>query len=191
MSKKLKNQYNELCSQITEKVKKNGSSSYSKSDLVAMTQSLLNTPEHEVEVFIKNGDKEPTTVVTKPVEKYRESLKPVLKQFGIDKEELNKLQSVTFTKEHAEAVSELAGVIVKDYTGTGRKFKFPITSLTEGEMSISQVTIGDKTTDTRKISKKPNGEYESLPTGKRVKTKEHTALKASNKIPGWLKKEVK
>lgn len=191
MSKKAKNQYNELCSQITAKVKKNGSSSYSKSDLVTMTQSLLNTPEHEVEVFIKNGDKEPSVVTIKPVEKYRESLKPVLKQFGIDKDELNKLQTVTFSKEHAEAVSELAGIIIKDYTSTGRKFKLPITSVTEGEMSISQVTVNDKTTDTRKIVKKDNGEYESIPTGKRVKTKEHTALKASNKIPGWLKEEVK
>lgn len=188
---KAKTQYAELCLEISEKVKKNGSTSYSKSDLVAMTHSLVNTPEHEVEIFVKssNGD-EPTTVTTKPVEKYRESLKPVLKSFGIDKDELDKIHDVSFGKDHAEALSELAGTIIKDYTGTGRKFKFPITSMGEGEMSLSQATVKEKTVATRKIVKDDAGEYSSVPTGKTVTTKTHKAMKASNKVPGWLKFDV-
>lgn len=185
-----KNEYEKLCNEITEKVKSQGSSSYSKSDLVSMTQSLLNTPEHVVDVYVKNKDGEPSVLPTKPVEKYRESLKPVLKQFGIDKDELNKVHEVQFTKDHAEALSSLAGIIVKDYTKTGRKLKFPITSPTEGEMSLSQTDVVEKTVATRKIVQKDNGEYESVPTGKTVTTKAHNALRAGNKVPGWLKVEV-
>lgn len=189
---KKKTEYDVLCEAIAGKVKKNGSSSYSKSDLVDLTRVLINTPDQEVDILVKGSNgKEPTIVTTKPVEKYRESLKPVLKQFGIDKAELDKIQEVTFTKDHAEALTELSQMIVKDYTGTGRKLKFPITSPTEGEMSVSQVVVQEKTTDTRKIVKKDDGLYESVLTGKRVTTKEHNALKASNKIPGWLKHEVK
>lgn len=187
-----KTDYDVICDAIKEKVKKNGSSSYSKSDLVELTRALINTPEKELSIFVKNSKSdEPTIITSKPVEKYRESLKPVLKQFGIDKAELDKIQDIQFTKDHAESLAELSQVIVKDYTGAGRKLKFPITSASEGEMSITQVNVKEKTADTRKIVKGDDGLYSSELTGKRVTTKEHNAMKASNKIPGWLKFEQK
>lgn len=155
-----------------------------------MTHTLINTPEHEVEIYAKSGDKDYTIVSQKPVERYRNSLKPVLKQFGIDKDELEKINSVSFPKEHAEAVAELATTIVKDYTGTGRKLVLPITSEEEAQMSISQTVVSEKVTKPNKIVREDDGKYVSVPTGKTVKTKEHTAIKSSNKIPGWLK-EVK
>lgn len=188
---KKKNNYTNLCEEIASKVKKNGSKSHSNADLVAMTHTLVNTPEHEVEILVKDGDKGYNVVAHKPVERYRNSLKPVLKTFGIDKDEAEKIMDVPFSKEHAEAIVDLSKTIVKDYVGTGRKLVFPVTSENESQMSISQVEVEEKVTKPNKIVKdEKTGEYTSVPTGKTVKTKAHLALKASNKVPGWLKSEI-
>lgn len=174
--------YDALKEQIKENVAKAGGSRHSKSDLTNLTHTLLNTPEQELTTYIK--DTEP--VVTKPVERYRESLKPVVKQFGVDNAELDKIQDVKFSKDHAEAVVDLAQMIVKDYTGTGRKLIFPINSKEESQMEISQVEKAAKEEETKKLVETVPGKYEQVPTGKRKKTKKHKEMKVSNKVPAWL-----
>lgn len=183
-----KDAYTALCAEIAEKVKQKGKA-HSKTDMVAMAQSMINTPEHEVDVYVGSATKgDPTVVTTTPVKAYRESLKPVLKSFGIDNDELNKIQDVQFPKKHAEALCELATNLVKDYTSTGRKLVFPINAKNESRMSISQVEVAEKKTEPKKIVKdEKSGKYELIPTGKKVTTKKHEALKAANKVPYWLK----
>lgn len=178
--------YDELKDQIAEAVKKSGGTRYSKADHTAMTQALINSPEQEVEVYMKDVE---TPISTKPVARYRDSLKPMLKQFGVDDAELDKVQTMQFTKEHAEALNDVSAIVTKDYINTGRKLVMPITSATESQMEISQTTKPQKTEETRKPVKKDDGTYESVPTGKKKTTFEHTEIKASNKIPSWLQEE--
>lgn len=189
-AKKVKTKYDQLVAEISERVKKNGGSSFSKGDLTSMAHTLLNTPEQEVDVYLRSKDSnEPTVITTTPVRRYRESLKPMLKAFGIDKDEAERVMEIPFTKEHAEAMTELSVDLIKDYTGTGRKLNFPITSRDEAQMSIAQTTVKERTSDTRKIVRGDDGTYSSVPTGKTVTTMEHCSMKAGNKIPGWLKTE--
>lgn len=178
-----KTEYEVLKGEIAKKVKAAGGTRHSKSDLTAMTQSLLNSPEQEVKTYIKDPDH---PVTSKPVERYRESLKPVLKQFGVDAAELNKVQDVKFSKEHAEALNEVATTVIKDYTGVGRKLVLPITDPAESQMEIQQVEKPYKEEDTKKLEQQPDGSYKQVPTGKRKKTKAHKELKSSNKLPAWL-----
>lgn len=179
----MKNDYELLKEQITEKVKEAGGSRHSKSDLTQMTHTLLNTPDQEVTTYLKEVN-EPVT--SKPVQRYRETLKPVLKQFGVDDAEMDKIQSVKFSKDHAEAFNDLACQVVKDYTGTGRKLILPVNDKDEAQMEIQQVTKPEKEEATKKPVKKDDGTYESVPTGKIRKTKAHKEMKVSNKVPGWL-----
>lgn len=179
-------EYENLKKEITDKVKAAGGSRHSKSDLVLMTQTLLNTPEQEVNVYIKDG----TPVSTKPVERYRESLKNVVKQFGVDKAELDKVKDIKFDKEHADALMDVANTSMKDYIGTGRKMVFPITAPDETQMEISMVEKAEKSEETRKLVQKEDGSYESVPTGKKKTTKKHKEMKVSNKVPSWLSSEV-
>ena len=178
-------EYDKLKKEITDKVKAAGGSRHSKSDLTLMTQTLLNTPEQEVNVYLKDS----TPASTKPVERYRESLKDVVKQFGVDKAELDKVQDITFGKEHAEALMDVATTSMKDYISTGRKMIFPVTSKDESQMEISMVEKEEKTEETRKLVQNEDGSYKSVPTGKKKTTKAHKELKASNKVPSWLKTE--
>jgi NACalpha-BTF3-like transcription factor len=183
-----KSKYSSMVDEMREKVQKAGGSRFSKSDQTALTHTLMNTPEHEVPVYLKDCT---DPVITKPTEHYRESLKPVLKQFGVDSAELDKIQTVEFPKDHAEAFNELAAVAMKDYMSTGRKIIFPVTSNEESQMEISMVNKEKKSEETRKLVETSPGKFESVPTGERKTTKAHTEIKAANKVPGWLVEKEK
>lgn len=178
-----KTDYEVLKESVAKKVKDAGGSRHSRSDLISMATTLLNTPEQEVKTYVKDV-KDP--VVTKPVERYRESLKPVIKQFGVDSAELDKIKDVKFSKEHAEALVDLGTQITKDYIDTGRKMIFPINDKDEAQMEIQQVSKSKKVEETKKIVETSPGKYESVPTGKRKTTEAHKEIKASNKVPSWL-----
>ena len=177
--------YKELKDAMAKKVQAAGSSRYSKGDHIALTHSLLNTPDYEVDVYIKDGDKYETTKTT-PVKNYRESLKPVIAQFGVDKAELDKIHTVEFPKGHAEAFNDLAEVAMKDYISTGRKLIFPVNSEDESQLELSQFEVPEKIEDTSKLVEESPGNYKRVPTGDRKTTKKHTAYKAANKVPAWL-----
>ncbi len=197
--KMAKSKYSELCRDIEAKIKASAKPngkipvSTSNSDLTAMAQSLLNSPDHEVieynpKVTDANGD--PSTVVKQPSKRYRESLKPMLKAMGIDKNEVDKLDDYQFNKEAAAALMETAGTVIKDYIDVGRKYKFPITSMDESQMSISTTSVDEKINKTNKFEKDENGVTISVPTGKTVKTKKHKNIKVTNTIPHWLKEDI-
>lgn len=187
MAKK-KTNYDSMLDEMREKVQKAGGSRYSKSDRTNVTHGLLNQPDQEVEIYLKDC---PDPAVTKPVEHFREELKDVVKQFGVDNAELDKIQEVKFSKGFAEAFNDVADIATKDYLSTGRKLIFPVTSESESQMELNQAKIPAKVKDTRKLVETSPGVYESVPTGERRKTKAHTEIKASNKIPGWLVEKEK
>ena len=185
---KKKTKYDSMLEELRDKVQKAGGSRYSKSDRTAVTHGLLNQPDQEVEVYLKDC---PDPAITKPVEHFREELKSVVKQFGVDNAELEKVQEIECSKGFAEAFNEVSDVATKDYLSTGRKLIFPVTSESESQMELSQVEKPAKAEDTRKLVETSPGKFESVPTGERKKTKAHTEIKASNKIPGWLVEKEK
>lgn len=181
-----KNKYQALCEEIKSKVKP-GSTRASRSDLVDLAQTMLNTPEHEVTVYIKGADKKPTTVTVTPAKDYRESLKTTLiKDFGVDKDEAEKIMTIPFNKKHAAALIDVATHVIKDNMDVGRKFIFPITAKNEAQMEIAQVRVPEKVIEVAKITQGPDGTYTRELTGKRRKTAEHAAIQAKNKVPGWI-----
>jgi hypothetical protein len=185
-----KNEYKKLCADIAASVSAKGSRGYSKSDFNGMSHAMLNSPDHEVNIVVKGKDGEPTTVTTKPVEAYREALKDIGKQFGIDKAELDKVKDMNISKQHASAVADISLHLVSDYVKTGRKLNFPVSAVDQSQFSISTKLEPEKVTATKKIVQTEGGNYETVPTGKTVKTKAHTKLVAKNLTPPWLKSEV-
>lgn len=175
--------YSKLKDEMRDKIQKAGGTRYSKSDHTALTHALLNDVDHEVPIYMRDCS---DPVITRPVEHYRESLKPVLKQFGVDAAELDRIRTVEFPKDHAEALNELSAIAMKDYIDTGRKIIFPITSTGESQMEIATTQKDAKTEDTRKPVEVEPGKWKSVPTGERRTTKPHTEGTMSNKIPEWL-----
>lgn len=181
-----KTTYEKLKDEVTATVEKSGGHRHSRSDYNSLTRALLNSPDQEIPVYVKD---ETNPVITKPVEAYRESLKPVLKQFGVDEAEMGKIQEVQFDKNHAEAFNDLAAVAMKGYLDTGRRLVLPVTSPTEAQLDLVKIEREKKSDETKKIVKNDDGSYDQVPTGKRKTTEAHSEIKASNKMPGWLVSE--
>ena len=182
MSKK-RDAYDELCASMKAKIQKAGGSRCSEADRRDLMYELVNTPDHESEVWMKDAD-EP--VITTPVKDYRESLKPVLDQFGVDKAEQDKIMEVKFPKKHADALIKLGDQAMQDYMGVGRKLILPITEKDQAQMEISHVKKDEKRENTRKPVETSPGVYESVPTGDCRITAPHTEIKASNKMQEHL-----
>ena len=80
--------------------------------------------------------------------------------------------------------------LIKKYLETGKSYRFPMTSEKEATMSLSLTEAEEVTKATNKITEVAPGKYESVPTGKTVKTSAHTRMVAKNAVPGWLKQDV-
>lgn len=182
--------YEELVSKIEEGVKKSGGKRYSKSDYEDMALAILNSPTYEETIIIKGEDGKPQEIKNPISAKYRESLKGVLSQFGIDKSEMEKLNEIEFDKKHAAALAEVSTTLVKDYIGTGRKLILPMRSTEETQMEIYQDEVDEVIREDRKPVKNDDGTYANVLTGKKTKTKKHKAVKVSNKVPAWLKESL-
>ena len=180
--------YKEICDKLTKSSA--DSKRFSKGDLVELTTALLNEEDHEVEYFSNPSGNTPVSVVKEPVKAYRESLKPVLAQFGIDKSEMDKIHSINFDKKQAEALLDVAQVAQHDYVATGKKMKLPQLAADETTTTLERVKLEKKVEDTKKTADGPDGKKIQVPTGKTIETSARVITKASNKVPGWLKKEV-
>lgn len=159
---------------------------YSKGDYVELTQSLLNTPETEVTHYTNPSAEKPTTLTKKPAQAYRESLKDVLNQFGVDKAEAEKINDIEFSKKHAEAMVDVVQTVQHDYIASGKKLRLPQMRANETVVTLEQATLPEKIEATKKIV-----DGQSVPTGKTVKTEEREVMKSKNKVPAWLQSNVK
>lgn len=185
--------YDELLAKISEKVSTTNNHSYSNTDLCEVTAALLNSPGQVVKkVMATDGGKNYQMVDTQPTDAYRAELgKMVVKEFGVSKEEAEKAKSMPISKDHAAALMGVAKASLNGYLDTGKKFTFDTSDPKSTKMSIQKVTLAEKTEATNKIVKnEETGKYETVPTGKTIQTSERTALKASNTVPDYLKKEV-
>lgn len=162
----------------------------SKSDLTMLATALINSPEHVITTYdraVKEADGTPLTLDVRPGQRYRDALKPVLRSMGIDKADISKIDEIPFTKEHGAAILDVATHAIKDYATAGRRFSFPITHPDESQMSLTVVTVPERTTQPNKFQTNEDGTTVIVPTGETMTTKEHKALKAVNRNPAWLK----
>ena len=186
------NAYTQLCTQIKEKIdtsnraKGKTSSAVSRSDLEAMAVTLLNTPDHEVTVYPysakdTSGTGEPVGVTKKPSKRYRDSLKPMLRNLGLDKHDADKIDDITLSKEHAAAMMDVSTTIIHDYMRAGRKFSFPITEPDEARMEIMTAVAPERTSVGNRFKKDDSSDSTI------TVTKERAIVKAKNHVPHWLK----
>ena len=193
---KNKNAYTQLCSEIKEKIdssnraKGRTSSAVSRSDLESMATALLNTPDPEVTVYSysakdTSGTGEPVGITKKPSKRYRDSLKPMLRNLGLDKHDADKIDDIPMTKEHAAAMIDVSTTVIHDYMRAGRKFSFPITEPDETRMEINCVIAPERTSVGNRFKKDDTADDTV------TITKERAILKAKNPIPYWLKEVQK
>ena len=184
-----KSMYSNLVDELAAKIKagtKDGrkpTCSYSKSDLDNLALGLLNSPDHivtEYQMKVSEADGTPITIDKTPSRRYRESLKPMLKSLGLDKNDAEKVSDIQFTKEQASALMGVATTVIKDYIRAGRKFSFPITSADETRMEFYCDVAPERINQNRFAKTEEEKQKVS-------KTLERTVIKCKSSCPSWLK----
>lgn len=184
-----KSMYSSMLDELSAKIKagaKDGrkpTCSYSKSDLESLTLGLLNSPDHivsEYQMKVSEADGTPVTIDKMPSKRYRDSLKPMLKTLGLDKNDVEKVSDIQFTKEHASAIMGIATTCIHDYLLAGRKMVFPVTNAKECRMEMYCDVAPERINQNRfaKTEEEKN---------KVSKTLERTVLKSKNSTPSWLR----
>ena len=184
-----KSMYSSMLDELSAKIKagaKDGrkpTCSYSKSDLDSLTLGLLTSPARivsEYQMKVSEADGTPVTIDKMPSKRYRDSLKPMLKTLGLDKNDVEKVSDIQFTKEHAASIVALATTAIHDYILAGRKMVFPVTNSKESRMEFYCDIAPERINQNRfaKTEEEKN---------KVSKTLERTVLKSKNSVPSWLR----
>lgn len=162
------------------KVKK----TFSKADYDRLLKALLNDTGYKTEYCtVKGGE-----MVTKEVEvtkMFRESIKRILINFGVDKQEAEKMVTdYQFT--NVDGWYELAAESIYKYIEAGKKYDFPTRQDFKGSLTLKEVdeSTGTFTSIRKKGDKTPPEEF-------KIKTKKHKVLEKKSKAPAWLKKKFK
>lgn len=175
---------------VTDLKNQSKGGNYSKNDLVNLATAMFNDPECEIPVYVKRGDtyEERTH---KPSQAIRNNLiAPILKNFGVDRAEMARLNEVQTSRAGGEALTDFALLLIKQYisnSGLGRKLTLPMTSPNETVQSISCVKAEEEKRATTMIARNEDGTYSTTPTGKVVTTQAHEKVKVGNRVPVWLK----
>lgn len=176
-------------SDFIAEAKSSKSTNFSKSELTTLATVMFNDNEAEIPVYTKKGDSY-TEKTMNPGKALKENfVAPILKGFGVDKDELSRLADVQTSRAGGEALADFALLLVKEYVsknGLGRHLTLPMTSLTESVQTLSSDIVEEKTGATTMIVRGEDGTYTTVPTGKLVTKKKHERLNAGNKVPAWL-----
>ena len=176
--------YKEVMKALEDSAK--NSRRYSSGDHTELVQAIANTPDYQATYYTNPSGDTPVGVTREPVKEYRDALKDmVVKEFGVDKNEAKKMDTVEFSKKHAAAMNDVVKAADHDYMSTGKKLKLPQFGENETAVTLGYEKLPEKVEATNKIV-----DGKSVPTGKTIKTKERTVTKAGNKVPAWLKSEV-
>jgi hypothetical protein len=181
MSKTFKEVFDEISSNITMSKKGKPVKSFSRADFDKLAKAFLNDTGYKTEVAgLKGG--ELTLKEVMPVAEFRNMLKVILKDFGVD----NAAAAPIIDKyeiRNVDGFYEVCSELIYQYMVAGKKFDFMTKSDFKGSMSIDDV--GESVSKYKKIKKK--GE-EGLPDEFiTVSKKAHKILNKKSKCPSWKK----
>jgi hypothetical protein len=157
--------------------------SWSRSDFDRLAKALVNDVNYTIDsVTIKNGKPEKKEI--KPVQLYRNAIRQILIDFGVDKEEAKRIMDESYEIRSVDGLYELASEIIYKYIEAGKKFDFIPRQDFVGSLTLRE--IGETVTEHKTISK--NGEPAKTI---KVKKQKHKQLEKKSKAPRWLKTHLK
>lgn len=187
-----KSNYERACEELQARIRnsaqpgRKSSCAYSSSDRISLANALLNSPDHEVKVYsmkTSGVDGSPQHTTKNPSKRYREALKGMVIQLGIDKNDAEKLNDMTLSKEHAASMLDVVDTVTKDYMKCGRKMQYPITGLDEVRME-TYIEEAPERVNPNRFAKSDDERV------KMTKTKKRMVIKARNSaVPSWLKED--
>lgn len=149
---------------------------FSKTDFDVLAKAYLNDPKYEAVVYSKDkGEQKLETVKA-----VRGSIKRILKDFGVDAQEAEKIMT-DYEIKSVDGVYEMCSELIYKYLEAGKKFTFM--SKPNFEASLTLEEVGHSKSTTKGIG---DGAQEYV-----VEKQKHQKLKVKSGCPDWLKTSKK
>lgn len=179
--KTFKETFDEIKAEVTVSDKGKVKKTFSRKAFDDLALAYFNEVDYTVESASTKDGKMVTKTLT-PVKDLRKMVQRVLLDFGVDKQEAERILS-TYQFKNVDGVYELCSELIYKYMEADKKFAFITKPDFVGSMSLKDV--GESVKEYKPISKK--GEDAGKPF--KVKTKAHKVLDKSSKCPKWLKEK--
>lgn len=182
--------YSDYLKSFAEATEK-GSKTFSNARWEDMTAAAFDK-ESTVETYVPNFKGEGAEFVKQEVSLHNElatGLKKLVETtYGIKGNELNKLDDAKLPKEVTNTIAEWGRIGPIDYAAKGGKhFDFSITAENQFKTQLFSRDVEETVEDTTKNEQQADGTWKRVPTGKTVKTKAHTEVRAKRVAVPWLK----
>lgn len=179
------NEFNSIQQEIIDSLKVAQRKTFNRQEFDSLARAFINTPDYEMEVIKKRNDDgtvEKETV--KPVEQFRKNfLRPILKEFGVDNEELKNLDD--FEIQRVKALYPFMMELLFQYMKTGRQLDFIPKEDFEGSCQLEEID------EQIKEYKPPVTEQNPEPQSVRKCIEQHLVLKAKTRAPKNKKRDLK
>ena len=180
MAKTFNEVFEEIKSNISISKKGNPVKSFSRQDFAKLAKALINPPDYTINaVALRNG--EVTTTEVKPIEAFRGVIRRILVDFGVDKQEADRVLESAYEIKSVDGFYELTSELIYQYINAGKKFDFITREDFVGSFSLKSV---NETTTIHKIIQNPDEIHT-------VNKKAHKQLDKRSKCPKWLKTRLK
>lgn len=168
--------FTEVLNEIKEAAK--GSKvTFSRTDFDRLAKAYINDVDYKaVNYSTANGEEEVETVKL-----LRGMIKRVLRDFGVDAQEAERVMSSEYQIKNVDGIYELCSELVYQYVAAGKKFSFMTKPDFEG--SILLESVGASTSTSKGVGE---GADEFI-----VEKKAHKKLKVKSGCPKWLKTSTK
>lgn len=178
MAKTFKEVFDEIKNNISVSKKGKPIKTFSRSDFDKLAKAFLNEIGYEVDaISTKNGEVVTTKVY--PVKEFRSMLATILKDFGVDAAEREKILN-GYEIKNVDGLYEVCSELIYKYIEAGKKFDFVPKMDFQGSLTLKEVP-------------KMTGTYRDILTKEEIDiTKEaHKILERKSKCPVHLKKKNK
>lgn len=178
--------YNDYLKNFGEETAK-GSKTFSNGKWQELTATAFEKG-NTVETFATKGESFEKTTISLHDELVDGLKKVTENAFGIKGPELNKLDDVKLPKEVTNTIAKWGRIGPIDYAAKGGKhFDFNITAEDQFKTQLYAKEIEENVEQTSKNEQQPDGSWKRVSTGKTVKTKKHTEIRAKRVAAPWLK----
>ena len=173
--------YMELVEEVKAEIANGGKRSFSRELFNDLTAAYLNDVDNTVTIAKTRNGELVEEEINVPKD-FRKMIMKILLDFGVDKQEAEKIMTNDYQFKDVSALYEVASEIILNYASTGKKFNF----IAKPDLQCSLLI--DDFDEEVKLNKRPGASDEEA---KEVLYKKHRKVKVESTCPSWLKSLVK
>lgn len=170
--------FNEIKEGLSVSAKGKPVKTFSRTDFDRLAKAFINTPDYEATtVSLKGGELQEKSV--KPVEGFRGMIQAILRDFGVDKAEAERVMSDSYEIKSVNGLYEFVSELIYVYMDAGKKFDFLPKDDFVGSILLDEIE--------ESVKDYPIKKKDGSTVTYNVTKKKHKVLNKKSKCPQWKK----